>query len=265
MKESINNWVSRLHHRTKKRADQVGITLQEVLIGIAIAAVIAASSIFLGARFIGQGQFASARQTLSTATLSTEQVFASIIEGGGRNYLATQINDGAGTTQTALPTTDAVVTADVDVKSTPDQSSIQLLSKVAVNRLNSLGEDINFIPSAGTETGTSCSTGYVCSNNTTSITNLNERDVWVEVIPAGGQLARSGQAIRLGMVAGDGSTLCVVIVKQLAGTATASLGKGYQAVAPGGTTATCGMGDTTGAVTGLPGHTSFSSSLNDPN
>lgn len=239
-------------HYFKRRAEQKGVTLQEVLIGIAIAAVIAASSIFLGARFIGQGQFASARQTLQTASLATEQIYASIIEGGGRSYV------GVRTSTTGTVTTVANATSHNPIVLPVTRvvgTTHEVLSVAAVDKLNKLGEDINFVASSGDKVAAVCGSNRICKTSNSAgsgIIDLKEKDVWVEVLYSSTALPVDAQAIRLGTKAGNGATLCVVIVKQAA--SGSNLGKIYQtanADTSKASPATCGLG-TEGDATNLP-------------
>ena len=239
VKESINNWVSRLHQRTKKTADQIGVTLQEVLIGVAVAAVVAAGAILLGPRFIGQGQAAASRQTLQAAVTATESTYARIVPGGERNWLGVELP--AGTDTGALE----VVYS-------------ELLTVNAVKASNDLGEDMRFIPwlddatscadgawaSSGRSAGTPEAAAYdsIPDNTTTpncifdadDISELKEKTVWVQVIDeiddVGGTSTAdilAGKAVRMGLRAPNGSTMCVISIKR--STPNDIIGRGYQA------------------------------------
>ena len=250
MKESINNWVSRLYQRTKQRADQLGVTLQEVLIGIAIAAVLAATSVFLGARFIGTGQFSSARGTLQSAILVTEQQYSKILPGGQRNYTGEPI----AATET-----------------------FQTLTTDALTNLAASGETVQFkgaTYSSNTITAAGTATTPAAGSLEAVLADLGEGEVWIEVLPATWTATSSGlavhaQAIRLGTKAGNGATLCAIVVKQAQDSI--NLGRAYQSAAPGGTPATCGWGTepvhdtTTPANTNLPSNsTDYSRTLDEP-
>ena len=146
MKESTNNWVSRLHRRTKKRADQFGVTLQEVLIGIAVAAVVAAGAIFLGPRFIGQGQRSAGQNTLNVAVAAVNSTYANVLEGGQQNF--------ASRPQSHVATTG---TGNRDVSTTISESpASNAWSAAAAHAFNNLGESIEFIPVVEGATACTC-------------------------------------------------------------------------------------------------------------
>ena len=215
MKEARNNWKRRLRAYFGKDADSVGITLQEILIGIAIAGVLAAASIIAGVTFIGRGQAASARTTLQNAVLASEAVYARILPGGERNWTGAVIASGA----------------------TDDE-----LSRAAASALSELDEPFEFIPvgAAGYCSDSTHTTQTACVSPATwtvvspVVTNINDinsltgNQIWVYVDVAQAGVAPAGQTLRMGLKGPDGSTLCVISVKRSSGTGTT--GRGWQAV-----------------------------------
>ena len=102
-----------------RRADQKGVTLQEVLIGIAVAAALAAATIVIGVQFIGRGQSSAARQTLESASLAVEANYARIVPGGRQNW-------------TGLPMA--------------TNTTSNILTNDTVAEFNKLGEWFTFVP-----------------------------------------------------------------------------------------------------------------------
>ena len=237
VKESTNNWVSRLHQRTKQRADQLGVTLQEVLIGVAVAAVVAAGAILLGPRFIGQGQQAASRQTLQSAVTATESTYARIIPGGSQLWTGKEVSMPSGVTDSAAIQAQAAA----------------VYTGVATVEFNKLGEAFTFIPvirhaaycdnsneiTPAGATALGLTAASKCVNDNDDIEGLDGNEVWVYVrdeldVPAGqhqGSAAvtiKGGKALILGISGSDGSTMCAINVKDSA--PSTLIGRGYQAV-----------------------------------
>ena len=267
MKKRLDTWLSRLHQHTKQRAPDKGVTLQEVLIGIAIAAVLAAGSILIGARYIGQGQAASGRTTLQNAVLASEAVYARILPGGVRNWTGDAIPAWAGTVT--------------------DPDKREDLTLAAVENLNDLEESFRFIPvlpgvsncSAARVLGSASDRDATelkipapassdnCVGVVADLDDLPERTIWVHVDIEAADVASTGQVIRMGMQAADGSTMCLVSVKRGLGAGVA--GRGWQAVdedTSAATPADCGVFDTTDAAKAAesPGTSGTDSSLPEP-
>ena len=261
MKESKNNWVSRLHQRTKRHARQRGVTLQEILIGIAVAAIVAGTSIVLGVRFLGTGQEGAARQTLQTAIIAAEANYARIVPGGSRNFAGVDISSvsDAATAYTAAASEEYTL--------------------MAVRTLNTQGEDLKFVPWFDTASECESDGDWIAANKTktgaevdafnsipdnttlpicvsadTQINLINDhKTIWVQVLDTDTTNDMSaGQTLRLGTKAGNGSTMCAILVKR--STDSDNLGRGYQAVNEDTSTATpadCGLG--AAATDELPG------------
>ena len=208
-----------------------------------MAAVLAASAIFLGARFIGTGQFSSAQSDLNTALLTVEQIYAQVGEGGARNYVAAKVNGSSGAT---LACTVSATTTAVTIDTANSDEAAECLSEVAAAKLNALGEDLSFV---AYEDNTSCTSPRVCKGGTgdemaTAIGNLSTGQVWVQVLPDSTALSGHAQMIRLGVKAENGATICAVVIKRAA--AAADLGRHYQSA-----NATASNDDTTVAACDL--------------
>ena len=200
-----------------RQADQKGVTLQEVLIGIAVAAALAAATIVIGVQFIGRGQSSAARQTLESASLAVEANYARIVPGGRQNWTGTTM---------------ASTTADG-------------LTRAAVIEFNKLGESFTFVGAVG-----STASGSSEIDAIDEINSLDQNVVWVKVlagyvIPAAKVSSSaptvtitSGKVLILGIRGADGSTMCVINAKDSAPNLIS--GKGWQAVNEESSTATIG-------------------------
>ena len=180
-----------------RRADQKGVTLQEVLIGIAVAAALAAATIVIGVQFIGRGQSSAARQTLESASLAVEANYARIVPGGRQNW-------------TGLPLVGAQTTAG--------------LTASAITEFNKLGEAVTFVDVATitainaldqNEVWVKVLHGY-------AIPTANVTDSSADVT------ITDGKVLILGIRGADGSTMCVINAKDSAPNLIS--GKGWQAV-----------------------------------
>lgn len=240
MKEAHDNWMQRLRYRCRRTAEQKGVTLQEVLIGVAVAAVVAAGAIFLGPRFIGQGQQSAGQTTLNVAVSAVNSTYATIASGGQ---------------QTWAGRTGSQVTATTDVAATSEAAVANAWTAAAVYAFNRLGESVEFIPAL-----TTCATDIAapvsgitnyftaatdeCIDAINEINSLDANTIWVKVYDsiqtddnAGAGSGNdvnllAGKALVLGSRSADGSTQCAVVVKSSAPSSGADslLGTGYQAV-----------------------------------